>query len=122
MQRQQRSASSTLWSRPTPTSAGILRPGHLSYAHREAVPFEQLKSVHEIAPVFLKNEARIEALFTLYFLALLVPALTERELSQAMSAAGIEQLPLYPEARAEPATHHETHPAPVQPGRARNRG
>ena len=34
--------------------------------------FEQIKTVHEIAPVFLKNEARIEALFTLYFLALLV--------------------------------------------------
>ena len=36
--------------------------------------FEQIKSVHEIAPVFLKNEGRIEALFTLYFLALLVQA------------------------------------------------
>jgi hypothetical protein len=40
--------------------------------------FEQIKSVHEIAPVFLKNEARIEALFTLYFLALLVQALIQR--------------------------------------------
>ncbi|MGH2397220.1 MAG: hypothetical protein ACRDFW_09560 [bacterium] len=27
-------------------------------------------AVHEIAPVFLKNEGRIDALFTLYFLAL----------------------------------------------------
>ena len=34
--------------------------------------FEQIKTVHEIAPVFLKDEGRIEALFTLYFLALLV--------------------------------------------------
>jgi transposase len=59
-----------------------------------------LKTVHEIAPVFLKNEARIEALFTLYFLALLVQALIERELRQGMKAAAIEQLPLYPEARA----------------------
>lgn len=39
--------------------------------------FEQIKSVHEIAPVFLKNEARIEALFTSYFLALLVQALVD---------------------------------------------
>src|SRR5260221_10075613 len=31
--------------------------------------FEQIKTVHEIAPVFLKNPGRIEALFTLYFLA-----------------------------------------------------
>ena len=70
--------------------------------------FEQLKSVHEIAPVFLKNEARIEALFTLYFLALLVQSLIERELRQGMQAANIEQLPLYPEARAcrRPTTEH----------------
>jgi transposase len=61
--------------------------------------FEQIKTVHEIAPVFLKNEGRIEALFTLYFLALLVQALMERELRQAMNKAGIEQLPLYPEQR-----------------------
>jgi hypothetical protein len=26
--------------------------------------FEQIKTVHEIAPVFLKNEGRIGALFT----------------------------------------------------------
>ena len=32
--------------------------------------FEQVKTVHEIAPVFLKDEGRIEAFFTLYFLAL----------------------------------------------------
>jgi transposase len=42
--------------------------------------FEQIKTVHEIAPVLLKNEGRIEALFTLYFLALLVQALIKREL------------------------------------------
>jgi transposase len=34
--------------------------------------FAQIKTVHEIAPVLLKNEGRIEALFTVYFLALLV--------------------------------------------------
>lgn len=70
--------------------------------------FEQLKSVHEIAPVFLKNEARIEALFTLYFLALMVQALIERELRRAMKTTGIDQLPLYPEARAcrRPTTEH----------------
>lgn len=62
--------------------------------------FEQLKTVHEIAPVFLKTEARIEELFTLYFLALLVQAPIERELRHAMQAAGIERLPLYSEARA----------------------
>src|SRR5664279_1035996 len=70
--------------------------------------FEQLKSVHEIAPVFLKNEARIAALVTLYFLALLVQALIERELPQGMKASNIEQLPLYPDVRAcrRPTTEH----------------
>ena len=58
--------------------------------------FEQLKIVHEIAPVLLKNEGRIEALFTLYFLVLLVQALIERELRLAMKREGIEELLLYP--------------------------
>lgn len=68
--------------------------------------FEQIKTVHEIAPVFLKNEGRIEALFTLYFLALLVQALIERELRHAMKREHIEELPLYPEQRqcARPTT------------------
>jgi len=61
--------------------------------------FEQCKTVHEIAPVFLKNEGRIEALFFLYFLALLVQALIEREIRDAMKLDGIEELPLYPEER-----------------------
>ena len=68
--------------------------------------FEQIKTVHEIAPVFLKNEGRIEALCTLYFLALLVQALIERELCLAMKRDYIEHLPLYPEQRhcAHPTT------------------
>ena len=68
--------------------------------------FEQIKTVHEIAPVFLKNEGRIEALFTLYFLALLVQALIERELRLAMKRENIADLPIYPEHRlcAHPTT------------------
>ncbi len=61
--------------------------------------FEQIKTVHEIAPVFLKNPGRIEALFTLYFLALLVQALIERELRLAMKREKIMDLPIYPEQR-----------------------
>lgn len=61
--------------------------------------FQQCKSVHEIAPVLLHNEGRIEALFFLYFLALLVQGLIERELRQAMGREGILELPLYPEER-----------------------
>ncbi len=70
--------------------------------------FEQIKTVHEIAPVFLKNEGRIEALCTLYFLALLVQALIERELRLAMERQSIEELPIYPEQR------QCAHPTPEQ--------
>jgi transposase len=55
--------------------------------------------VLEIAPVLLHNEGRIEALFFLYFLALLVQGLIERELRRAMRREGIEKLALYPEER-----------------------
>jgi hypothetical protein len=60
----------------------------------------------QIAPVLLKNEGRIEALFTLYFLALLVQAIIERELRLAMKREKIDELPLYPEQRdcARPTT------------------
>lgn len=60
---------------------------------------EQLKSVQELAPVWLKKVSRIEALLFLYFIALLVQALLEREVRQGMLREGIECLPLYPEDR-----------------------
>ena len=71
--------------------------------------FEQLKTVHEIAPVFLKNPARIEAFFTVYFLALLIQAFIERELRQTMKRERLKALPLYPEERrcAHPTTEQE---------------
>lgn len=62
--------------------------------------FEQLKTDFAIAPVFLQDVGRIEALFTVYFIVLLVEALLERELRQAMEREEIESLPLYPEGRA----------------------
>lgn len=61
--------------------------------------FEQIKTVLEISPVLLKNEDRIEAFFLVYFLALLVQALVERELRLAMKRDKVEYLPLYPEER-----------------------
>lgn len=61
--------------------------------------FEQLKTVYEIAPVLLKNEGRVEAFFFLYFLALLIQALIERDARRAMQRVGIEELELYPEDR-----------------------
>jgi transposase len=62
--------------------------------------------VHEIAPVFLKNPARIEAFFTVYFLALLIQARIELELRQTMKRERLKALALYPEERrcAHPTT------------------
>jgi transposase len=60
---------------------------------------EQLKSVQNLAPVWLKNVSRIEALLFLYFIALLVHALLEREVRQGMAREGLDCLPLYPEER-----------------------
>jgi transposase len=60
----------------------------------------QLKTVLESAPIQLKSPARIEALLTCQFIALLTSALIERELRNAMRRQQITQLPLYPEQRA----------------------
>ena len=62
--------------------------------------FGQLKTDFVVAPVFLKEVSRVQALLCVYFFALLVEALLERELRRAMEGAGVEGLPLYPEGRA----------------------
>lgn len=61
--------------------------------------FSQLKTDFRVAPVYLKEVSRIQALLCVYFLVLLLEALLERELRQAMQREGIESLPLYPEGR-----------------------
>ena len=62
--------------------------------------FGQLKTDFVVAPVFLKEVSRIQALLCAYFLALLVESLLERELRRAMGREGIASVPLYPEGRA----------------------
>jgi len=61
--------------------------------------FSQLKTDFRVAPVYLKDVSRIQALLCVYFLVLLVEALLERELRQAMEREGLESLPMYPEDR-----------------------
>ena len=61
--------------------------------------FSQLKSDFHVAPVYLKEVSRIQALLCVYFLVLLVEALLERELRQAMQREPLDSLPLYPEDR-----------------------
>jgi transposase len=62
--------------------------------------FSQLKTDFVVAPVFLKEASRIQALLCVYFFALLLESLLERELRRAMAREGVESLPLYPERRA----------------------
>jgi transposase len=62
--------------------------------------FGQLKTDFAVAPVYLKETSRIQALLCVYFFALLVESLLERELRRAMERAAIASLPLYPEGRA----------------------
>jgi transposase len=69
--------------------------------------FSQFKTDFAVAPVYLHDVARIGGLLAVYFFALVVQTLLERELRRAMSAAGIKSLPLYPESRpcARPTAH-----------------
>jgi transposase len=88
---------------PLLTNDRSLSPQQVLEAHKRQPlvekRFEQNKTVFEIAPVLLKNPGRVEAFFFLYFLALLVQALIERELRRAMQQRGLDSLPLYPEER-----------------------
>ncbi len=88
---------------PLLTNDRRLSPAEVLESHKKQPViekrFQQLKSVHEIAPVFLKNEGRIEALFFVYFLGMLVQAIIERELRREMRRRRIRELPLYPEER-----------------------
>jgi transposase len=71
--------------------------------------FGQLKSDFDLAPVFLKSPERIVGLFTIYFLALLVQALIERDLRRALADSAAQAEPddrrwmgsidVYPEGR-----------------------
>jgi transposase len=73
----------------------------LAYKQQPALErrHEQLKTDFAVAPVYLKEASRIQALLCVYFFALLVEALLEREVRRAMERNGVEDLPLYPESR-----------------------
>lgn len=59
----------------------------------------QLKGTQLVAPMFLKDPARIEGLLCCHFIALLTQALIERQIRTAMTTAGAPVIPLYPEDR-----------------------
>jgi transposase len=73
----------------------------LAYKQQPAIErrFEQMKTDFVVAPMYLKETSRIQALLCVYFFVLLVEALLERELRGAMAEKEIAGLPLYPEGR-----------------------
>ena len=88
---------------PLVTNCEDMVPGEIfkkyKYQPRLEKRHEQIKTVYAVAPAFLKNEGRLEALLLLYFLAMLVQALIERQVRLVMVREGIKALPLYPEER-----------------------
>jgi transposase len=72
----------------------------LAYKQQPAIErrFEHPKTEVVVAPMFLKEVSRIQALLCVYFFVLLVEALLERELRRGMERKGVVSLPLYSEA------------------------
>ncbi|MBC2700325.1 MAG: hypothetical protein HF976_02755 [ANME-2 cluster archaeon] len=60
---------------------------------------EQLKTAYKVAPVLLKSVTRIEGLLFVFFLAMLIQALIEREVRMGMKKNGLGSISIYPEDR-----------------------
>ena len=61
--------------------------------------FSQFKSTHNAAPLLFKKLERIEANMFVFFLALMIQALIEREVRNKMKDQQLPSLELYPENR-----------------------
>jgi transposase len=61
--------------------------------------FSQFKSYLNAAPLLFKKIERVEATMFLYFLALILQAVIERNVRTMMKQAEIDALPIYPEDR-----------------------
>jgi len=94
-------ASDGCW--PLITNDTELSPAEVLAAYKYQPNLErrhaQLKGPQAVAPVLLRDPARIEALLCCHFLALLTEALIERQIRAAMAQAGTKTIPLYPEER-----------------------
>lgn len=88
---------------PLMTNVEAMPPEEVLRAYKRQPPvekrFSQFKNDFCVAPVYLKDVGRIQALLCAYFFVLLVQTLLERELRQAMVRDEIEDLPIYPEGR-----------------------
>ena len=61
--------------------------------------FSQIKTYHEIAPMYLKKAERVIAYLHIHVMALMVAALIERKLRMAMRERGLSSIAIYPENR-----------------------
>jgi len=77
------------------------------YQPRLEKRFSQFKSIHNAAPLLFKNITRVEANMFLFFVALIIQALIEREVRKKMNEEGRKALNIYPEEReaAHPTTN-----------------
>lgn len=69
------------------------------YQPRLEKRFEQLKSVHNAAPTLCKKTERVEAMMFVFFMALILQAVIEREVRRSMKHQDIDSIPVYPEHR-----------------------
>jgi transposase len=69
------------------------------YQPRLEKRFTQFKSVHQAAPLLFKKIQRVEAIMFLFFLALMLQAVIERQVRASMVENEIQYLPIYPEHR-----------------------
>ncbi len=69
------------------------------YQPRLEKRFCQFKSIHNAAPLLFKKVSRIEANCFVFFIALIIQALIEREVRLHMHRDAINALPIYPEQR-----------------------
>lgn len=96
---------------PLVTNDATLTDAEVLTAYRYQPNLERrhhlLKSVQDADPLWLRNPARIEAIFCCQFLALLLGALIERQIRHGMREAATTHIPLYPELRACPSPSAE---------------
>jgi len=77
-------------------------PGRTLYKYQPYLEkrFALTKSEYGIAPIFLKKPVRVIGLMHVYFLAIMLSALLEREVRRAMAARSLAKIPVLPEGRA----------------------
>ena len=94
-------ASDGMW--PLITNDPSMTPAELLAAYKWQPNLEkrhaQPKGTQLVAPMWLRDPARIEGLLTCHFIAMLISSLIERTIRRAITDRGLAELSLYPEDR-----------------------